>query len=499
LQTQERGQVKTPLCASLIVFFGSVSICSSVGAQGLPGMTRMPAAEEQEQSRTPANAPSQMQGQTAVLGSVPSGTATGDTLRISLSDAIDRGLRQNLGLVLGEQGTRAARAERLRKLSDLLPHLSAHTSEIVQQTNLAAFGFPIDLIPGISPIVGPFSVFDARATYSQRLFDWKAIQSTRSADEGIKAAQLSYKDTRELVVLVVTSLYLQDVLSKSRVDVVRAQLDTANAVYQQAKDLEQAGVAAQIDVLRAQVEMQSQEQRLLSAENDLEKQKLTLARAIGLPAGQALETTDEISYVPLPPVTLEQALADAYRNRADYQQAQALVKSAELARSAAAAGRYPTLRFDGDYGVLGRTPGNSHGTFTAAASLQVPIFQGGRVRADVLENDALVEQRQAQLADLRDQIESEVRTSLLDVNTAARQVQVAQSSIALASQQLQQSRDRLAAGVADTLEVVQAQEAVAGANEAYLSALYTHNLAKASLAKAAGMAEQAVKRYLGGK
>jgi outer membrane protein TolC len=387
----------------------------------------------------------------------------------------------------------------LRRLSNLLPQLSAHTSETAQQINLAAFGFPVNLIPGIAPIVGPFSIFDARATYSQRLFDWKAIQNTRSADESIKAAQLSYKDTRELVVLVVTELYLQEVLSKSRVDVVRAQLDTANAVYQQTTDLQQAGVAAQIDVLRAQVEMQSQEQRLLSAENDLQKQKLTLARAIGLPVGQPLETTDTIAFAPLPPVTLEQALADAFRNRADYQQAQTLVKSAELARSAAAAGRYPTVRFDGDYGVLGRAPGSSHGTFTAAASLQVPIFQGGRVRADVLENDALVEQRQAQLADLRNQIESEVRTSFLDVNTAARQVQVAQTSISLASQQLQQSRDRLAAGVADTLEVVQAQEAVAGANEAYLSALYAHNLAKASLAKAAGMAEQAVKQYLKGQ
>jgi outer membrane protein TolC len=493
--------VKTPFWwyASFVLLFGSVVTCSPIRAQNLPGMPRVQPAEEQQQS-TPRMTPvPSLPGQTPILGSVPSGTATGETLQLSLSDAIDRGLRQNLGLILGEQGTRAARAQRLRRLSDLLPNIATRTSETVQQTNLAAFGFPVNLIPGISPIVGPFSVFDARATYSQRLFDWKAIQNTRSADESIKAAQLSYKDTRELVVLVVTNLYLQEVLSKSRVDVVQAQLDTANAVYQQAQDLEQAGVAAQIDVLRAQVEMQSQEQRLLGAENDLQKQKLSLARAIGIPVSQPLETTDMIPYSPLPPVTLEQALADAYRNRADYQQAQALVKSAELARSAAEAGRYPSVRVDGDYGVLGRAPGSSHGTFTAAASLQIPIFQGGKVRADVLENDALLQQRQAQLSDLHGEIENEVRTAFLDVNTAARQVQVAQSSISLANQQLQQSRDRLAAGVANTLEVVQAQEALAAANETYLSALYAHNLAKASLARAAGVAEQTVKQYLGGK
>ncbi len=492
--------MKTPLWyASFVVLFGSLLTCPESWTQNLPGRTRMPPAEEQQESAPQGSPAPQIPSQNPILGSVPSGQSTGQTVQLSLSDAIDRGLRQNLGLILGEQGTRAARAQRLRHLSDLLPNINAHTSETVEQTNLAAFGFPVNLIPGISPIVGPFSVFDARATYSQRLFDWKAIENTRSADEGIKAAQLSYKDTRELVVLVVTDLYLQEVLSKSRMDVAQVQLDTANAVYQQAQDLEHAGLAAQIDVLRAQVEMQSQEQRLLSAQNDLQKQKLTLARAIGLPVSQALETTDTIPYAPLPPVTLEQVLADAYRNRADYQQAQTLVKAAELARSAAQAGRYPTVRVDGDYGVLGRAPGSSHGTFTAAASLQIPIFQGGRVRADVLESDALLQQRQAELSDLHNEIENEVRTAFLDVNTAARQVQVAQSSISLANQQLQESRDRLAAGVANTLEVVQAQEAVATANETYLSALFTHNLAKASLARAAGMAEQAVKQFLGGK
>jgi outer membrane protein TolC len=276
-------------------------------------------------------------------------------------------------------------------------------------------------------------------------------------------------------------------------------LESAKAVYQLAVDREHAGVAARIDVVRAQVEMQTQQQRLLSVENELEKQKLTLARAIGLPASQPFETTGDVPYGPLPPITFEQALADAYRNRPDYLQAQTMVRSAELARSAAVAGRFPTLHFDGDYGDLGRTPGHSHGTFTAAASVQIPIFQGGRVRADALKQDALLQERQAQLADMRNRIESEIRTAFLDVNTAAQQVEVARSSVELANEQLHLSRDRFAAGVTDTLEVVQAQEAVAAANETQIATIYAHNIAKALLARAAGVAEQAIKQYLGGK
>jgi outer membrane protein TolC len=441
--------------------------------------------------------PNQIQDSNPLFGSIPVGKPNAETLQLSLRDAIDRGLRQNLALFLGEQGTRAARAEQLRNLSDLLPNVSARTVETVQQINLAAFGLPTNLFSGLSPIVGPFSIFDARAAYSQRLFDWKAIQNTRSAGEDVKAAQLSYKDARELVVLVVTNLYLRVVAGGSRLGSARAQVETAQAIYQQAVDRERSGVAARIDVVRAQVEMQAQ-QRLLSVENELEKQKLTLALAIGLPVSQRFDTAEAVPYGPLPPVTFEQALADAYRNRPDYLQAQALVRSAELARSAAVAGRFPTVRFDGDYGTLGPAPANSHGTFTAATSLQIPIFQGGRVRADVMQQDSLLQERQARVADLRNRVESEIRTAFLDINTAAQQVEVARSSVALANEQLQESRDRFAAGVTDTLEVVQAQEAVAAANETYISTLYAHNIAKASLARAVGAAEQAIKQYLGG-
>ena len=395
--TRERCQTEgTPKVNTLLPWrtILAVLLCSIVGcnlsfAQILPGISG--AANVDQGQYMPQTTPSfqmqvsnQTQGQSPVLGSIPVGKPTAETLPLSLRDAIDRGLHQNLALFLGVQGTRAARAEQLRSLSDLLPNVSARTTETVQQINLAAEGLPTNLFPGLAPIVGPFNTFDARAAYSQRLFDWKAIQNTRSAGEDVKAAQLSYKDARELVVLVVTNLYLQVVAGGSRLESARAQVETARAVYQQAVDRERTGVAARIDVVRAQVEMQAQQQRLLSVENELEKQKLTLARAIGLPVGQRFETIEAVPYGPLPPVTFEQALADAYRNRPDYLQAQALVRSADLARSAAVAGRFPTVHFDGDYGTIGPVAGEFARHFHSSYLSADPNFSrwsGSRRRA----------------------------------------------------------------------------------------------------------------------
>lgn len=458
-----------------------------------------PSMTEMQLGTAPAGSGAGSISQNPLLGGVPSDKPVPGTLSLSLEEAVHRGLRQNLALLLQEQDVRSTQGERLRALSDLLPHLSAYTEESAQQINLAAFGLPVTAFPGVKPIVGPFGLFDARANYSQRLFDWKAIQKQRSADESVRAAQYSYRDVRELVVLVVANLYLQSLAGRSRVETARAQFATAKAVYEQTTDLKKAGLAAGIDVLRAQVEMQAQQQRVLAAENELEKEKLALARSIGLAPGQEFELSDAIPYAPAPEVTLEAAEQAAFQQRADYQQAVSLARAAELARKSEAAGHLPSLRFDGDYGTIGLTPGNSHGTFTAAGKLEIPIFQGGRVRGDVVEADATLRQRQAQLGDLRGRIDAEIRTALLDMATTAQQVEVARSSVGLANQQLTEARDRLRTGVADTLEVVQAQESVASANETYISSLYALNLAKTALARAMGQLESGLKGFLEGK
>ncbi len=476
---------------------GTVLLMTATGNPQLaPGqLPSATAATDQADSLTPP-APAQRPGNDPFLGSVASGKVTPEVLQLSIREAIDRGLKFNLGVILDEHSMRGARGARLKNLSDLLPHLSTRTSETAEQLNLAAFGLNL---PGVPKVVGPFGVFDARATLGQPIVDLKALNNTRAATENLKAAELSYRDAREIVVLVVTNLYLQALAGAARVEAAEAQVRTAEAVYHQSSDLRNAGVAAGIDVLRSQVDMQARRQRLLSVQNDFSKQKLAVARAIGLPPAQAFALADRMPESPAPGVTLEKALADAYLHRADWQRAQALVRSAKLTRNAELAGAFPVLRFDGDYGVIGPTPGNSHGSFTATASLTLPIFQGGRVRAQVIQSEALLSQRKAEMQDLQGRIETEVRIAFLDLQTAGQQVEVAKQAVQLARQEVQQSRDRFAAGVAGSLEVTQAQEALAVADENVIASIYAHNVAKATLARAVGVAERAIRQFLGAR
>lgn len=435
-------------------------------------------------------------GENPLVGSVPSKPEPGP-LSLTLLDAIDRGLKYNLGLVLSGQGTASAQAARLRAQSALLPKIDARVAESVQQINLAAYGFPV--APGSSGIIGPFGVFDTRATLTSNLVDIPSILNRRAADENLKAAKSSYQNTRDLVVLVVGASYLQVLADQSRVEATQAQFDVAERLYKQAVSLRNSGVIAGIDVLRSQVEMQAVQQRLLVAQNDLAKHKLSLGRVIGLSGGQEFTLADKVPFAAPVPITFEDALKRAYEKRSDYQQAQAQLRSAELAKRSAQSERLPSLGFNADYGVIGRTPGNSHGTFTTAAALKIPVFEGGRIKSDIDAAESIRKQREATVDDLRQRIEYEVRTAFLDVDAATKQLEVAQSALELARQQVAQSRDRFAAGVTNNVEVVQAQESQATAEENYINSLFAHNLAKLSLARALGVAEDATKRFLGGK
>jgi outer membrane protein TolC len=250
--------------------------------------------------------------------------------------------------------------------------------------------------------------------------------------------------------------------------------------------------------LRAQVELQTRQQELIVARNDYAKQKLSLARAIGLALGQEFALTERTPYQALTPLPVETYLQRAYAARSDYLAAQAQLRSAERLHRAASAGYYPSMDLNANYGDIGITPAQSDGTWQVNGSLNIPIFEGGKVHSDVLEADSQLKQARSQLGDLRGRIDYEVRTALLDLNAAAEQVEVARSSVDLAEQAFTQSRDRFAAGVTDNLEVVQAQESVASAHESYIQSLYGHNLAKLELAHAIGDAEQGVQRFLKG-
>jgi outer membrane protein TolC len=429
--------------------------------------------------------------QSPYLGSVPTGTPTGAILPLSLGDALNRGLKYNLGAIESDIRTRTARAERLRSLSDLLPNVNAAISQTAERVKIPLPGFPV--------VVGPFGVEDARAYWSQKIFDWNAVQKLRASDRSLKASDYSYKDSRDLVVLAVANAYLQVISDKATVESQQAQVETSRVLYERAQDQTRAGVAARIDQLRADVELQTQQQRLIAAQDQSAKDALSLARTIGLPPGQEFTLTDSAPYKPLQGVTLEKALQDAYANRPDYLSAQLQVQSAELSRKAAAAENYPSISSQVDYGDIGPNFANSHGTFTAAASLNIPIFQGTRVRGDKFEADATLQQRRAEMEDLRGRIDQDVRSAFLDLTSAAELVNVASHNKDLARETLSEAQDRFAAGVTDNIEVVQAQESVSAADQAYISSLYTFNIAKVQLARAVGIAEQVVNAYLGGQ
>ncbi len=457
----------------------------------LADVTSGPRTAVQSQQKT-----YQALSQNPYLGGVPSGKLSETPLQLSLEEAVALGLKQNLGGVLATDAITDARGQRWQALSDLLPNVVINTGFGLHQIALKA---QIGLaIPGVPRIVGPFGYFDSRAYLKQSVFDWEFIERARSSNAQLRSAEFASKDARELVVLVIVSNYLLAIADGSEVESATSQRDTANALFQQASDQRTAGLASAVDVLRAQVQLESREQKLISAKNDLAKQKLVLARAIGIPFGQQFEITTHVSYHELTPASLEEAIQNACASRPDFQSEVNRVSSAELTRKAAVAERYPSIGAETDYGLSGVNPGSSHGTVDAAASLHIPIFQGGRVHGDILRADAALNEEKQRLEDARARIDQEVRDAYLDLEADGREVAVEKSAVALATQNLEQSRDRFTSGVTDNIEVVQAQDALAIATDAYIASLYSFNLAKISLARATGVAEARYADYLKG-
>lgn len=431
-------------------------------------------------------------------GSVPTKLVPG-VIPLSLQEAIDRGLKQNLGLLLSNTDIRSARGQRWEQLSALLPHATLSPYVAASKINLNELGLTSLGAITIPTSVGPFSYFDSRATVTQSVFDWKSINATRAATQSVKSAEYSYKDARDLVVLAVGFVYLQAIADEARVETSEAQVKTAQALFDQATDQVNSGTSPAIDGLRAKVELQTRQQQLIQARNDLAIQKLTVARVIGLAPGQQFELTDKSPYQPMAGITVDEALKRAYDSRSDYKSAMAEVRAAQFSRRAATAGYLPSLSFNSDYGAAGSHPSTATQVYDVRGTLTIPIFQGGSVHGDVLQADARLEQSRDRLDNLRAQIDSDIRTALLNLQSSEEQVNVARSNIDLSEETLVQSRDRFTAGVADTVEVVQSQEAVAAAHEQYISSLYSYNYAKISLARAIGMAEAGVKEYFRGK
>ena len=419
--------------------------------------------------------------------------------KLSLSEAIQRGLEYNLGTVGTTQAERQAHGQSISARSALLPNVNGTFGETVEQEDLKALGLRIKApIPGFTfpTIVGPFNYFDLRAHLTQNVLDLTALNNYRASSESARAGQYATEDARDLVVLAVGGSYLQVVAAKARVESARAQVDTANALLQQTQQKRQAGIVAQVDVDRSEIEALSQRQRFLSLENDLSKQKINLARMTGLPPNEHFDVSDDIPFAAAPPLTVDDAFKQALDARADLKAAESQVRAAERGKSAAKSELLPSLTAAGDYGVIGTNPAQSHGTFTASATLHVPIWQGGRAKGDIEQADAVLAQRRAELEDLKLQVESDVREAYLDLQTAASQVEVAERNIHVTEESLNLTRQRFEAGVTDNVEVVQAQESVAGAKLDYINSVFAHNAAKLSLARAMGRAAESLPRFL---
>jgi outer membrane protein TolC len=477
--------VRAASAVVLVIVLASVAPC--------PARAQQAAGSSSPELAPSVNDPSAL---ATFYGGVPSGQPTAEEIALTISDAIARGLRSNLGAILGGTGVEAARGAQRELRADLLPQLRGTLSESRQTINLEAYGFSL---PGVPPLVGPFNVFDARAHVQQSVLDLRAIHRAHAAGDALEAARQDELGARDLVVVAVGQLYLQALAGEARIESARAQLASAEALLGTARDRRASGLGAGIEVLRADVQAQSLRQRLIVAQQDAAKQKLQLARAIGLPLGQRFRLADPMPFAAGVPMTVEDGVKRAWAGRAELKAAQARVAAAEEAHKAARGEGLPSIVAVGDYGAIGNTVGGALGTFTAAAALRVPLFEGGRTQARVTEAAVRLRQQQARLDDLKGRIYYEVQAVFLDLGAAEQRVAVAEGALALARQQLEQARDRFAAGVADNLEVVQAQEALAGAEENRIASLYAINAARFSLARVLGGAETSYQALVKGR
>ena len=468
---------------------------SASGASSSSNLGAVQQVQQQLSQPAPSVTPGTATDQ-SFRGSVIREKATAGVLALTLDDAIQRGLRYNLGVILQSSDVKSANGQRLSELQALLPTVTAGANITVEQVNLAAYGLKF---PGIPSVVGPFQVVDFRAYLTQNLVNLQAIQNYVESKHNFQAAKLTADDARDMVVLTVGNAYLLCNADASRITAVEAQIASSKLSLDQATAAHEAGTSPRLDVLRAQVDYQTQQQNLISATNQLAKDKIALARAIGLPLDQQFTISDPVPYASLDTPEAEAAFQQALKQRKDLQADAQRVEAAKAGQKAARDERLPVLNATGDYGDLGTTPGHSHGTFTATGQISAPILQIAKTRGDEAVAAAQRDRVAAKLADDTQQVNADVRDSILDIETASKLVQVAKSNVDLANEALSEAQERFRTGVADNLPVSQALATDQQANDQYIAALYQHNVAKLGLARALGVATTNYKSYLGGK
>ena len=403
-------------------------------------------------------------------------------LRLTLEEAIERGLRANLQVLVAETHLEEAQATGQRARALLLPKVFGETSASLQNRSLRAFGISG---PGIPTVVGPFSLFDFRFSVSQPLFDLSAYHLGKGSRRQEEAARLSYEDARSLIRRVVSGLYLVAQSTEARTDAARSRVTTGEALVKLARDRREVGVATGVDVLRAEVALTNGRQRLLEAENDSRQAQLRLARAIGVSLATPIELAEPLGFVPAPPLEIDTELAGALSRRADYLALEAQRRAALSEVRSVKARRVPRVDVRANYGGLGRNLGEIDATGAIQGTISVPLFDRDRA-GEIAQLEARLRRVEHQLADLRVGVEQDLREALLNLESAAAQVEVARHGEELAERELELSRARFETGVTNNIEVINAQDALARARENSILALARHADARSALERALG-------------
>ena len=426
---------------------------------------------------------------------------------MSLDEAITRGLRQNLQVVLSQQNERRVRGLQSTAVNALLPTLEAQAYTNTQEINLAAMGFKPQslgpLLEQLGPSASSFStivkvdVTSAQLSLSQQLFNVPAYYLYRAAQKAQSVAELETLNTLGGVALRVGGQYLTVLADAAQVANTRAQVKSDQVALQQAKDRQEAGVGVHLDTLRAQVQLQTEQQTLINTENAYAKDKIQLNRLMGAPADQDYVLTDTTPYADIAMLPQNITLQYAYTKRKDLL---SLESQMEVARQTARAVRFerlPTVAAGGFYGVLGETHGLYHGVFSAQGSLNFPIFKEAQFRGEGEVAQAQLMAIRQQIESLRVTIDQQIRANLLDVQSSSDLVKVAQSNVDLSRQELADSEERFKAGVTDNLPLVEAQATLAAAESQLVQRLFQYNTAKLELARSVGVVQTEYKSYLG--
>jgi outer membrane protein len=474
-ERSEQADTKKDPKRSHIIFYialFSVLVC--------PALTP---ARSQPQSQSQAQPQSQHQ-QSSLPADAPAGV-----MRLTLDQAVALALKQNTTAQIAVFTAAQSQQEQKIALSELLPQAQVGVTEQWERLNLVA-QFGGMRIPGFAGHVGPYPIFSAGPSFSGQVFDLTLFRRYQASIDAAKASRADSLSTREQVILLVVSQYIGTLRSIADVEASQSRVDLAQALYNQAADVQKEGVGTGIDTLRANVELQNENQRLLEAQATRETSLFGLSRLLNLDPRQQIELGDSLSFFETPQPDVEASIEEGLSARHEWKSMQEQMRAAENQRKAASAERLPSIHFNGNWAQLGTDPSGVIPTYNYAGTLSVPLFTGGRIRAEIVRADLDIQKLRQQQADLRNQIALDVKTALINLDSARSQVRVANLGVQLSKEEVDQARDRFNAGVANNIEVIQAQDSLARANDNQIAALYRFNQARADLARSIGQMER---------